>query len=42
VLLSPAFTSFDMYRDFAQRGDHFKSLVREIMLGSEQQAGHRR
>jgi UDP-N-acetylmuramoylalanine--D-glutamate ligase len=30
VLLSPACTSFDMYRDFAARGDHFKSLVREL------------
>lgn len=30
VLLSPAFTSFDMYRDFAERGDHFKALVREL------------
>ncbi len=27
VLLSPACTSFDMYRDFAERGEHFKSLV---------------
>jgi UDP-N-acetylmuramoylalanine--D-glutamate ligase len=30
VLLSPACTSFDMYRDFAARGDHFKSLVRAL------------
>ena len=30
VLLSPACTSFDMYRDFAERGDHFKALVREL------------
>lgn len=30
VLLSPACTSFDMYTDFAERGDHFKSLVREL------------
>lgn len=30
VLLSPACTSFDMYRDFAARGDHFKSLVHEL------------
>jgi len=30
VLLSPAFTSFDLYRDFAERGDHFKALVREL------------
>lgn len=38
VLLSPACTSYDMYRDFAQRGDHFKSMVREMMLGPEQLA----
>lgn len=30
VLLSPACTSFDMYRDFAARGEHFKTLVREL------------
>jgi len=30
VLLSPACTSFDMYRDFAERGEHFKSLVRDL------------
>ena len=28
VLLSPGGTSFDAYRDFAERGDHFKELVR--------------
>ncbi len=27
VLLSPGGTSFDAYRDFAQRGDHFRALV---------------
>jgi UDP-N-acetylmuramoylalanine--D-glutamate ligase len=30
VLLSPACTSFDMYKDFAERGLHFQSLVREL------------
>jgi UDP-N-acetylmuramoylalanine--D-glutamate ligase len=30
VLLSPACTSFDMYTDFAERGDHFASLVQEM------------
>jgi UDP-N-acetylmuramoylalanine--D-glutamate ligase len=30
VLLSPACTSFDMYKDFAERGAHFQSLVREL------------
>jgi UDP-N-acetylmuramoylalanine--D-glutamate ligase len=27
VLLSPACASFDAYRDFAQRGEHFRSLI---------------
>ena len=27
VFLSPASASFDMYRNFEERGDHFKSLV---------------
>lgn len=30
VLLSPACTSFDLYRDFAERGEHFKDLVRKL------------
>jgi UDP-N-acetylmuramoylalanine--D-glutamate ligase len=30
VLLSPACTSFDMYKDFAERGAHFQSRVREL------------
>ena len=29
VLLSPAYKSFDMFRDFEDRGDRFKQLVRE-------------
>lgn len=35
VLLSPACTSFDSYRDFAERGDHFKSLVRNLAKSQE-------
>jgi UDP-N-acetylmuramoylalanine--D-glutamate ligase len=27
VLLAPACASFDAYRDFEQRGEHFRSLV---------------
>ncbi len=27
VLLSPACASFDQYRDFEARGDHFRALV---------------
>jgi len=30
VLLSPGGTSFDAYRDFVQRGDHFRALVRDL------------
>ena len=30
VLLSPGGTSFDAFRDFAERGDRFKQLVREL------------
>ncbi|MEB3330891.1 MAG: UDP-N-acetylmuramoyl-L-alanine--D-glutamate ligase [Synechococcaceae cyanobacterium] len=30
VLLSPACASFDQYRDFEQRGDHFRELVQGL------------
>ena len=30
VLLAPACASFDAYRDFEQRGDHFRQLVRGL------------
>lgn len=30
VALSPASASFDMYKDFEQRGEHFMSLVKEL------------
>jgi len=30
VLLSPGGTSFDAFRDFAERGDRFKELVRTL------------
>jgi UDP-N-acetylmuramoylalanine--D-glutamate ligase len=30
VLLSPACSSFDQYESYAQRGDHFKSLVNQL------------
>jgi len=30
VLLSPGCTSFDLYGDFAERGEHFKDLVRKL------------
>ncbi|MCX7718975.1 MAG: UDP-N-acetylmuramoyl-L-alanine--D-glutamate ligase [Candidatus Sumerlaeaceae bacterium] len=31
VLLSPACASFDMYRDFEERGAHFKKIVRDLI-----------
>ena len=30
VLLSPGGTSFDAYRDFAERGEHFRALVKAL------------
>ena len=30
VLLAPACASFDQYRDFEERGEHFRALVREL------------
>ena len=30
VLLSPACASFDQYRNYAHRGDHFQELVRAL------------
>ncbi len=32
VLLSPGHTSFDAYRDFEERGAHFRSLVEEMVM----------
>ena len=30
VSMSPASASFDMYKDFEERGNHFKQLVNEL------------
>jgi UDP-N-acetylmuramoylalanine--D-glutamate ligase len=35
VLLAPACASFDQYRDFEQRGDHFRSLVSALAAGGQ-------
>jgi UDP-N-acetylmuramoylalanine--D-glutamate ligase len=35
VLLSPACSSFDQYLSYAQRGDHFKRLVKELATAEE-------
>lgn len=33
VLLSPGCASFDMFRDYAHRGDEFKKIVKELVEG---------
>jgi UDP-N-acetylmuramoylalanine--D-glutamate ligase len=30
VLLAPACASFDQYKDFEERGEHFRALVRAL------------
>jgi UDP-N-acetylmuramoylalanine--D-glutamate ligase len=42
VLLAPACTSFDMYRDFAERGDHFQSLVRGLRDSQQRESSGKR
>ena len=33
ILLSPACASFDQYRNFVLRGDHFRDLVNDLQIG---------
>jgi UDP-N-acetylmuramoylalanine--D-glutamate ligase len=37
VLLSPACASFDQYKSFEHRGDHFRDLVRTLSEGEDAQ-----
>lgn len=41
VLLSPGGTSYDAYEDFAERGNHFRSLVRELEMEPSRLAADR-
>lgn len=34
VILSPASTSFDRFKNFEERGNHFKELVNKILMGT--------
>jgi UDP-N-acetylmuramoylalanine--D-glutamate ligase len=36
VLLSPACSSLDMFRDYAQRGNSFAAAVQEMRAGAAQ------
>ena len=38
VLLAPACASFDQYRDFEQRGEHFRTLVEQLRLRDREEA----
>lgn len=38
VLLSPGGTSYDSYRDFEERGEHFRQLVREMTRTAQEKS----
>ena len=38
VLLSPGGTSYDSYRDFEERGEHFRQLVRTVTPAVQESA----
>ncbi|HEY4264486.1 MAG TPA: UDP-N-acetylmuramoyl-L-alanine--D-glutamate ligase [Micropepsaceae bacterium] len=40
VLLSPACASFDQFRDFEQRGDRFREIVKTMMMDSQNLPTH--
>lgn len=40
VLLSPACSSFDQYQSYAQRGDHFKTLVQQLRCETDGAHNH--
>ncbi len=42
VLLSPACTSFDAFRNFSERGERFRAIVRRVTGGEGQAADSRR
>jgi UDP-N-acetylmuramoylalanine--D-glutamate ligase len=39
VLLSPACASFDLYQNYAARGDHFRSLVHDLSADQSRRTG---
>ncbi len=40
VLLSPACSSFDLYNNYKERGDHFRALVHKLAAEKEKTNNH--